>query len=64
MGEAKEVLLLEMSGDHGRENAILILFHLFYFYFLRPNVSIVTRKEGEKVTHEENSQNCHLWTYI
>ena len=48
MGEAKEVLSLQMSEDHGRE---------LPFYFC-PNVSIVQGKKGRrrgKAKYKENS---------
>ena len=53
MGEAKEVLLLQMSRDHRRKYR----FNIFQcFFFEGGDVSIVMREEGKKVKHEENSQ--------
>ena len=45
MGEAKEILFLQMSQIHGKEMPI-------YFVLIK-TCFIVTRKEGEKVKHEE-----------
>ena len=55
-GEAKHALLLQMSGDHGKE----MPFYLFLIIFFLPNIflSYEERKgeEGEKVKHKEISQ--------
>ena len=45
-------------ADKCRFNFI-ILFYIKNLTFLK-----IMTKEGEKVKHEENSQNCPFWTYI
>ena len=40
--EAKDVLVLQMWSDHGREMSF------YYFYLFLPKVTVVTRKQGEK----------------
>ena len=49
MGEAKEVLSLQMSRDHGREMPFF-----FFFFSFWPNVSLVTRKEEKKKGKRSN----------
>lgn len=52
-------LIANVKGPRER-NAILI----FSIPFFLPKVIIVTRKEGKKIKHEENSHQFHFWAYV
>jgi len=64
VGKAKEVLLLQMSRDHGKK---MLFKHFSMFFSWGPNVFILMRKEREKKGRWSNmkkSQNFLFWTYI
>ena len=57
-GEAKEVLLLQMLGDHDKKK--LMFFFLFFLAKCFHGYKERREEEGEKTKHEEKSQNGHF----
>ena len=48
MGEAKEVLSLQMPRDHGKKNVVFPLISSFLFLSFAKQFLVGTKKEGEK----------------
>lgn len=68
--EAKEILLLQMLGEHDIEMFSFLFFQiLLKFVYVCSHVSIVKRKKGKKVKYGEieknqKSQSCPFWACI